>query len=672
MEFKEFKLAIQNRFNQMVASGPIFEVEVNKDELWEKYLDSYPAGTNDIYRERREHDCSACRAFVKNAGAMVSIVNGEMTTIWDIEELDSEYGVVASNLAEYIRGREIANIFLHPERSVGTDHNRELINEEIQIWHHFHVNLPDNMHCNGLQIGSKKSEYRGQFDVLLRGLTTISIDSIETVEDLISQNSLYRGDEKKSIVATFRTVKEEFMKIPAERTDQAQYFAWNQLFNGNAWVAKIRNDVIGTLLVDLSEGVDLELAVKKFEDKVSGTNYKRPTALITPKMRDQAKSKIQELGLMTALDRRYAHLEDIGANNLLFANRDTKKRLNKDVFDEVDVKAGSNRVLDNAEEITIEKFLNDVLPTATSVEVMLENRHRGNLVSLIAPVDVTARSMFKWNNPFSWSYAGDVADSIKERVKAAGGNVTGDVCCRLAWYNYDDLDFHMIEPSREEIYYGHHRSRSGGELDVDMNAGGGQTRTPVENIFYKDLHRMQDGTYQLFVHQYNKRETKDVGFDVEIDILGEMHSFSYKDAVASRHRVVVAELIKKDGKMTVKSVIPSSSRSVDMWALKTSQFQPVSAIMLSPNHWDGDGIGNKHYFFMLQGCKNDETARGFYNEFLNSELEPHRKTMELVGSKARAEYSEDQMSGLGFSSTQRNSLVVRVHGSFTRTLKITF
>ena len=51
--------------------------------------------------------------------------------------------------------------------------------------------------------------------------------------------------------------------------------------------------------------------------------------------------------------------------------------------------------------------------------------------------------MFKWNNQFSWSYNGDMADSMKERVKQAGGNVTGDLCCRLAWEDKNDLDFEV-------------------------------------------------------------------------------------------------------------------------------------------------------------------------------------------------------------------------------------
>lgn len=64
--------------------------------------------------------------------------------------------------------------------------------------------------------------------------------------------------------------------------------------------------------------------------------------------------------------------------------------------------------------------------------------------------------------------------------------------------------------------------------------------------------------------------------------------------------------------------------------------------------------------------------RGFYNEFLRSDLDQHRKVIEMVGARMKNEESERQLSGLGFSSTQRNSLLCRVSGSFARIIKILF
>lgn len=84
------------------------------------------------------------------------------------------------------------------------------------------------------------------------------------------------------------------------------------------------------------------------------------------------------------------------------------------------------------------------------------------------------------------------------------------------------------------------------------------------------------------------------------------------------------------------------------------------------------GIGNKHYFFMLDDCKNPEPVRGFFNEYLNSELTPHRKVFEVLADKMKTPYQEHQLSGLGFSSTMRNSVIVKVDGTFSRTLKVNF
>jgi hypothetical protein len=94
--------------------------------------------------------------------------------------------------------------------------------------------------------------------------------------------------------------------------------------------------------------------------------------------------------------------------------------------------------------------------------------------------------------------------------------------------------------------------------------------------------------------------------------------------------------------------------------------------MNSPNYWDGNGIGNKHYFFMIDGCVNDGSARGFYNEFLKQELDQHRKVFEVVGGKLKIENTNNQLSGLGFSTTKRDSVLCRITGKFTRLIKIVF
>ena len=54
--FIGLKKALKKHFNEMQKdTACLFEVNLDKDQLWNTYLNSFPAGTNGIFRERREH-----------------------------------------------------------------------------------------------------------------------------------------------------------------------------------------------------------------------------------------------------------------------------------------------------------------------------------------------------------------------------------------------------------------------------------------------------------------------------------------------------------------------------------------------------------------------------------------------------------------------------------------
>jgi hypothetical protein len=173
----------------------------------------------------------------------------------------------------------------------------------------------------------------------------------------------------------------------------------------------------------------LEEAVRKYEAVTAPSNYKRSKPIFTKKMLEDAQKTITELGYLDSLERRYANADDITVNNILFSNRDTAKRIEgaSSLFDELSKETKkSPKKFDRVETITIDKFIEDVLPTATDIEAYVENKHKSNFVSLIAPVNKNSKTMFKWNNNFSWAYSGNVTDSIvKQNVKNAGGNVDG-------------------------------------------------------------------------------------------------------------------------------------------------------------------------------------------------------------------------------------------------------
>jgi len=679
MEFKMMKQHMIEHFNNALGSEYLFEVDLDKDELWNLYLDSFPEGTNPIFRERRYYDCSCCRHFIKNIGPTVFIdENLNLHTIFEFNTNHPTTQPVMDALDTFVKSKTISDIYLSETSKIGTDKSHERCDDgKIITWDHFFLELPDRCVLNKLQIPTKKGRIRDRRNVFKRSLDEISMEAVDTILELIGSNTLYKGEEWKNTLTKFREYKNIYDNLPDEKKS---LYAWRESMLAGDVVSKIRNHSIGVLLVDISEGMDLDAAVRRYEQIVAPTNYKRPKAIYTKKMLEEAKKTITELGYMDSLARRFATLDDITVNNILFSNRDAAKRIGGDIFDEMMTEAAIDpKKFSRVEEVPVEKFINDILPTAKSLEVLLENRHAQNMVSLIAPENKDAKSMFKWNNGFSWAYAGNITDSdIRANVKDAGGDVNGDLRFSIQWndtgvYSYNDVDAHCMGPNNDWIYFNHKRSyQNGGTLDVDIRYPT-QGKAAVENITWPRRHRMAPGKYEFYVHMYENRGGKD-GFRAEIEFDGTIYRYNYDKNLRQNEKVHVATVtLDRNGEFNIVHHMPTEAGSREVWGVKTNSFVPVSVVMYSPNYWDDQqGIGHRHYLFMLKDCVNPEQPNGFYNEFLDHELDKHKRVFEALGSKLAVVSADDQLSGIGFSATKRNELVVKVKGATERVFKIKF
>lgn len=656
-QFKPFAAAIAARFARL-SNNELFTTDVDGDFLWAAYLGAFPEGTNPMYRVRTSHDGSYDRNFVRRLGNVVALVGGKLVTLWgDSDDLPYPYNVVCAHMDALVKNAQITGVFRTKELKFGYESTVERLDTgATHRWYHFHapVAARHRVGSPAEAIGQTLTDFR----VFARGISELKLDALDTVIDLIGDNALYRGAEFQSAVSEYRKLLLGARSAESAAGSTLNRYLWHEFTTRPRGVTLLRNTAIGTLLVDLSEGVELEAAVRSFESKVAPTNYRRPTALVTPKMVAQATATLDEHGLSPALQRRHATMADLTINNVLWVNNGAQARMKDGLAGllAADLAKAPTKAKP-ATDISIEDFMANVLPKATDLEVLLATPLAANLVSLTTAEDPAAPHLFKWDNPFAWSYRGNMTDSIKERVKRAGGNVDAALRISLAWTNYDDLDLHAMTP-HGHVYFGY-KNRV---LDVDMNVST-PVKDPVENLSWVNP---PNGAYSVFVNQYRVRETSDVGFTLEVADANGTRQWTYDKAVRQSNNIQAFTFTMHNGVMTSFKVadpdLKEGSRSTTAWGLQTESYVKVNALMFSPNFWDDQAVGNKHWFFILDGCANDEPTRGIYNEFLRSDLDKHRKVFELVGERTKVPPAGEQLSGLGFSSTQRNTLRVLAKG----------
>ena len=159
-------------------------------------------------------------------------------------------------------------------------------------------------------------------------------------------------------------------------------------------------------------------------------------------------------------------------------------------------------------------FDNDIL--ATEAEIIITGQHIG----LSAPILTLTVSRENWRSrpdARRWStyYPNSkqllrIDDPVVAATPAQGRQRpeptlgTGVIQSTLRWSTTDDLDLEIIDPSGQRVFFQNKRVASGGQLDVDSNAGCQDTITnPVENIFWPQT-GAPPGNYVVKVNLYQR------------------------------------------------------------------------------------------------------------------------------------------------------------------------
>jgi hypothetical protein len=717
---KKFNQQLQKQFAEMCKSGKLFRVSLTGEAVWKLYLESFE--NDPMFRdpESSEHNCNLCKNFIRRYGNIVSVdENFKISTMFDVDAED-EFIPVAKALSDNIKKSKIAQVFFETfaelnilpyekctKNSVlfqlGVDKNVKRYTKEeaekfgvvkpneIKEFNHMHLFLPKEFVDNtGKSVEQIMGEFRDAKNVFQRAMETISLDTLQLVKDLINQGSLLDGTTHLYKIEQFIPLKEEYHTLPTTKRDN-----WLWVKSYKLPFAKFRNELIGTLCTELSEGKELNEACQSWNKRVDPINYMKTTAPITKRQIEEAKKFVEENNYTESFNRRFANIDDIKVSEILHSNVGKGEIKSVSIFD--GVKSTSTRhkrnEFDGIEEVSIDKFMKDILPTCTSVEALLRNTHDGNMVSLTTANNPDSKPIFKWDNNYSWTFNGNLAgkSQLTEMVEAKGGRTDGAFRFTHSWNelepNQSLMDLHVFMPSNKHHEdskphdnYGVGRrvgwncrqdNLSGASQDVDYTDAAPKGYIPVENITFPDLSKMPEGKYICKIHNWSFRATGGKG-KAEISFNGNVFQYEYP-STKNKQWITIAEVSLNNGKFSIEhKVEPSNESTKEIYGLETNQFHKVNLVCLSPNHWGDNNVGNKHYFFMLQDCKSPNSIRSFHNEGLIPELVSHRSVMEVLGSTNMIDSPKKQLSGLGFNSTVKDELVVKLSGSFKRTIKIKF
>jgi len=719
MDFKRFNDKIQVQFKRMCDTGKLFKTG---KKVWPIYLGSFKPENNGIFRDTNstEHNCNCCKNFINRYGDIVAIVDGKLESIFsnlgDCEEYNDSviacnnelinspitdvffetyqmldqglnYEKTTKNQDTYKLGIGETNFKYNKEDEVkyghvNSDGTFRVDFDKIYSFNHFELDLPKQfVDFSGKSIESIMGTYRDKYSVFKRAMEEIPLDTLLLVKDLINQGSLLDGTSHLSVLEAII----EHKHILANVKWNIDLFCWFQSYWLNESVAKFKNHLIGVLCTELAEGKELNEAVLAWNKRVDPVNYNKAKAPITQAQINLAKKFVEEGGYTASFQRRLATIDDIKASEILHINRDNNKVKPVSMFDTIKTPSGVGRhkrsEFDKVETVSIDKFMSDILPTCTNIELLMENKFEGNLVNLTTIVEKEAKQIFKWNNPFSYTFNGNLAgkSQIKDAVQSRGGKTDAKVRVSIHFpLTTDDYDLHCKEPNGNDIYFSNKRflHKSSGMLDLDAQGGDGNfpPEKRVENLTYSNLSLMPKGYYDISVNNYSGMglHTK---FNVEVEIDGDITLLEF-NKTSTRSNVESIGKLYFDGNVVTFtpencSVIESKTISKEVWGLNSNEFHKVNLVCLTPNHWDTQ-VGNKHYLFMLQGCKNPNQVRGFHNEHLISELLEHRKVLDVLGNSVVCEPTDDQLAGVGFNSTVSENVILRLSGSFKRIISVKF
>lgn len=433
----------------LYADGPIFETNIDGDRIWELYLEGF---TDPV--QRQYHNCSACRTFFKRYGGLAVVGESGVLQplLWTQFILDRTLKLVPelyssiSKIAGAVGKAQISNVFLSSEGVYGQ--------AQTGIWRHIHIKPKKVFKATKLKTAFQAAaEKKEEFGTVARFLSEYELDHLAQVYEIAKSDSLYRNEKIFGQAEWLFTLKTEIEST--KNSLSKRNIIWKAVATAPAGFCHPRSSMINTLLEDLEQGYGIELAAKRFADKMNPIKYQRPQAAPTAGNIQRAEKIVADLGIQESLKRRFATEEDILAWVWRPESRSVKQQTASvfgDLVPKGEVKEPTSRGL--KETMTWTKFRDKLLPSVTRIQLHVPGSYR-MFTTFVTAEDPNAPPILQWDhennrNPVSWYvwHRGSPASQFGLRPGSLV-DVTGITLKPPYWNNPE----HMVEHQGEGLVF---------------------------------------------------------------------------------------------------------------------------------------------------------------------------------------------------------------------------
>ena len=465
--FLDFANLVRVHFNKITENnGYLFTTNVPKKDLWHSYLNGF--GIIGM-EEQKHHNCNCCKDFITKFGGLVVITEDYKvkSALWSFIEdgvldRDSIYYNSAFNLNKLVSKSQINGVFLPMLDNLGVYESYEYFYTElINTWNHFSISIRNNINHSKLFYPNQPYEkYKKQainhqdqairnnlYKVIALGLSEYTLETIKAgVSLLYSTEALYRQEEILPHAKWLLELKLALLDQPSSSCKRN--VIWKALASASIGFCHVRSSMLVTLLDDIKAGLSYDVYSKKFKEKMSPLQYRRPQTKPNNGSINQAEKLFKELDLELSLKRRFATIDEI---ETIWKPKEviTKENKEKGIFDSLretkeDLVNNSLQNIDGG-TITFIKFKKKVLPIADKIEINILNYVYPFFVITTA-TDYDSKPILKWDlvekrNPFSLYFYHNGANKTAFNLTTYGWyDITGISLRPNLWYKEIDED----------------------------------------------------------------------------------------------------------------------------------------------------------------------------------------------------------------------------------------